>query len=119
MLSTPAHRALPSATAAALYPGPAAGVARSLYLQALAWAFAVFSSIRMVAYLPTMWSIHLSGDSSQHSLLTWLTWTGANMTMAAWLYEHNGQHVDRAILVNLGNALMCGASSMLIVWYRL
>jgi hypothetical protein len=37
------------------------------------------------AYLPTLWAIHVSGDSSQHSLWTWATWFGANVTMAAWL----------------------------------
>ncbi|HMN80098.1 MAG TPA: hypothetical protein PKA20_09225 [Burkholderiaceae bacterium] len=92
--------------------------ARQAYLRMLTLAFTLFSSVRMLAYLPTLWSIHLSGDSSQHSLLTWLTWTGANLTMAAWLYEHGGQRIDRAIVVNLGNAAMCAASSALIVWYR-
>jgi hypothetical protein len=39
--------------------------------------------------------------------------------MAAWLYEHNGRRLNRAIAVNTCNALMCLATSILIVVYRL
>lgn len=92
---------------------------RRLYLRLLTWAFTLFSSIRLVAYVPTLWAIHASGDSSQHSLLTWVTWAGANLTMAAWLYEQGEQRLNRAIVVNLGNSTMCTAASVLIVWYRL
>lgn len=93
--------------------------ARRLYLRVLTWAFTLFSSARVAAYLPTLWAIHASGDSSQHSLLTWLTWAGSNLTMAAWLYEQSERRMNRAIAVNLGNASMCIAGSALIVWYRL
>lgn len=99
--------------------GGGTGAARRYYLRVLAWTFALFSSIRMLAYVPTLWSIHHSADSSQHSLLTWLTWIGANLSMAGWLYEQAGQRVDRAVAVNLGNATMCAAACVLIVWYRL
>ena len=61
-------------------------------------------------YLPTLLAIFTSGDSSQHSLLTWVTWVGANATMAAWLYEHNGRRLNRAIAVNSCNSLMCLAN---------
>ena len=57
----------------------------------------LLTAARLVAYAPTVWAIVLSGDSSQHPLWTWLTWVGANATMAAWLYEHNGQRVDKAV----------------------
>ena len=70
---------------------PPAG--RRLYLKLLTWAFTLFNTVRVAAYLPTMWAIHSSGDSSQHSLWTWVTWLGANATMAAWLHEHNGQRI--------------------------
>ena len=60
-----------------------AGKARPVYLAALTWAFTLFNSVRTLAYLPTMWAIWASGDSSQHSLWTWCTWLGANATMAA------------------------------------
>lgn len=104
--------------------GPAAGTrragrGRALYLHLLGWAFSIFSSLRMLSYLPTLWAIHLSGDSSQHSLWTWLTWFGANLTMAAWLYEQDGQRVSRVTLVSLANAVMCLSTVALIVWYRL
>ena len=59
-----------------------------------------------------------SGNSSQHSLLTWVTWVGANTTMAAWLYEQNGRRMNRAVAVNACNSLMCIATSILIVAYR-
>ena len=59
-----------------------------------------------------------AGDSSQHSLLTWVTWVGANATMAAWLFEHNGRRLNCAIAVSACNSLMCLATSILIVAYR-
>ena len=91
---------------------------RSTYLAALTWAFTLFNSLRVVSYLPTMWAIQASGDSSQHSLWTWGTWLGANVTMAAWLYEQNGQRLDRAVIVNFGNAAMCAVTVVLIAAHR-
>ncbi|MCK6421099.1 MAG: hypothetical protein L6Q73_09345 [Aquabacterium sp.] len=93
--------------------------ATSTYLSVLTWLFTLFNSVRVLAYLPTLVAIFTSGDSSQHSLLTWVTWVGANATMAAWLYEHNGRHLNRAIAVNVCNSMMCLATSILIVAYRL
>jgi len=92
--------------------------ASGVYLAALTWLFTLFNSVRVLAYLPTLLAIFTSGDSSQHSLLTWVTWVGANATMAAWLYEHNGRRLNRAIAVNACNSLMCLATSILIVAYR-
>ena len=70
------------------------------------------------SYLPTLWAIWIRGDSSQHSLWTWCTWFGANVTMALWLRERNGGRFCRAAAVNLGNAAMCGITLVLIVWFR-
>jgi len=91
---------------------------RATYVAALTWLFAVFNSVRVFAYVPTLWTIYCSGDSSQHSLITWATWAGANATMAAWLHENNGRRLNRAIVVNIGNALMCLATLALILLYR-
>jgi len=102
-------------------PAPATALGRmvrSTYLAALTWAFTLFNSLRVVSYLPTMWAIQASGDSSQHSLWTWGTWLGANVTMAAWLYEQNGQRLDRAVIVNFGNAAMCAVTVVLIAAHR-
>jgi hypothetical protein len=96
-------------------PAPAP---RAPYLALLTWAFTLFNSVRVLSYLPTLASIWHSGQSDQHSLLTWLTWVGANATMAAWLYEHNGGRMNRAVLVNIGNAAMCAATVALIAWFR-
>lgn len=104
----------------AIAPPPSAP-ARSLrrvYLALLPWTFTLFSSLRVVAYLPTLWAIHSSGDSSQHSLWTWCSWLGANLTMAAWLYENNGGRANGAVLANLCNAVMCVVGVMLIAGYR-
>ncbi|MBK8528837.1 MAG: hypothetical protein IPL57_17725 [Rubrivivax sp.] len=90
---------------------------RSTYLWLLTWAFTLFSSLRLVAYLPTLSAIHSTGDSSQHSLWTWCSWFGANLTMAAWLYERE-RRFDRAVFVSIGNASMCLAAVALIVGYR-
>ena len=91
----------------------------ALYLRLLTWAFTLFSSVRIASYVPTLYAIYISGDSSQHSLWTWLTWVGANATMAAWLYEHNGRRMNPAIAVNVGNASMCLATAALIIQYRI
>ena len=112
-------------SAAATVPGAASSAAtglprgRRMYLTVLTWAFTLFSSVRVAAYLPTLWAIWTSGDASQHSLWTWLTWLGANATMAAWLHERNAGRVDRAVAVNVCNALMCLCTAVLIVAFRL
>jgi hypothetical protein len=98
---------------------PSPSRARSTYLALLTGAFTVFNSVRILAYLPTLWAIHATGDSSQHSLWTWLTWMGANATMAAWLFENNGQRLSRAVVINACNAVMCIMTVVLIVGHRL
>lgn len=102
-----------AATAAA-----ARGADREAYLTVLTWAFTFFNSARTAAYLPTVWAILRSGDSSQHSLWTWLTWLGANITMALWLRERNSGRLDRAALVNVANAGMCCVVLAAICWVR-
>jgi len=109
----PTDRVAPPATA-----GHLRGTLRAHYLAVLGWAFALFSTVRVVAYLPTVWAIVQSGDSSQHSLWTWFTWAGANATMAAWLYETQGQRMSRAAVVSAGNAAMCVLTLLAILAYR-
>ncbi|WP_295646888.1 hypothetical protein [uncultured Methylibium sp.] len=92
--------------------------ARCRYLAVLAWSFALFNALRLLAYLPTIWAIYTSGDSQQHSWFTWLTWVGANVTMAAWLYE-DAQRWTRAVAVNACNAMMCFATLVLILALRM
>ena len=92
---------------------------RAVYLSVLLWSFAVFNALRLLSYLPTLWAIHASGRSDQHSLLTWVGWTLSNLTMALWLYEKSQHRLDGAVALNFGNAAMCGVASLLIVWYRL
>jgi len=102
-------------------PRTAAGLpqrGRVTYLVVLAWAFAAFNAVRLLTYLPTIWAIHEHAASDQHSLLTWAAWTGANLTMGLWLYEMAGHRLDRAALVNFGNAAMCFATGMVILLYR-
>lgn len=93
--------------------------ARSRYLAALGTLFGLFSSARVLAYLPTIWAVVASGNSSQHSLLTWFTFLGGNATMAAWLWEHNGRRCNAAIASSGGNALMCLAVIVVVAWARL
>ncbi len=99
-------------------PLAADSAARRAYLAALTWAFTLFSSLRVLSYLPTMAAIVRSGDSSQHSLWTWCLWLGANATMSAWLYETQGRRANRAVLVNACNAAMCLLTATIIVAYR-
>lgn len=112
-----------SAETPATAPGPVPAALparqRGIYLQWLTWSFTLFNTARLFCYLPTIWAIHVSGDSSQHSLWTWGTFLGANATMAAWLYEKDDRRVTRAMLVNVSNAAMCAATVTLILAARL
>lgn len=109
--------AVPSATAANR-PGESRRTLRQHYLTVLGWAFTLFNTVRVLAYLPTVLAIVQSGDSSQHSLWTWFTWAGANATMAAWLYETHERHFSRAAVVSVGNAAMCMLTLAVILVYR-
>src|SRR5688572_26480934 len=82
----PLHLARSSGAANADAPTPPRGT----YLRLLTWAFTFFNSVRILAYMPTIWTLAQSGDSSQHSLWTWGTWFFANVTMGLWLIERNG-----------------------------
>lgn len=88
------------------------------YLLVLTWAFTLFSSARLVSYLPTLAVIAASGDSSQHSLWTWGTWLGSNLTMALWLHEQHGRRWTKAAMVSAVNAAMCAATFTLVAVYR-
>ena len=112
----PVHAAAPVVVAAAAAKPPCARA--SMYIRLLGLAFALFGTLRLVSYLPTLLAIHASGDSRQHSLWTWGIWLGSNFTMAAWLYEANGQQMNRAIGLSLCNAAMCAAAVALIKFYR-
>jgi hypothetical protein len=89
---------------------------RSLSL--LSGAFALFNALRIVAYLPMLAAIQTGGHADQHSLFTWLTFLGANLTMALWLHEQNGRRMNHAVLFNAFNALMCGVIAAAIGWLR-
>jgi len=48
---------------------------------------------------------------------TWLTWFGAKLTTAAWLYEQDGQRLSRAAIVSACNAAMGLGVSLMLIWY--
>lgn len=85
----------------------------------MTWAFTLLDTGRVLSYLPTRWVLVAQGDSSQHSLLTWGLWVGANLTMAGWLFEHQGRRWNRAVAVNLVNASMCASTFLAIAALRL
>lgn len=119
-MSLTSHATAPAAVAGGSRPmalAPAGG-ARSRYMAVLTWAFTLFNPLRAIAYLPTLWAIQASDDASQHSLFTWLTWLGANLRMGAWLYDHSGRRVTRAVLVNACNATICAAICAVIAQVR-
>ena len=91
---------------------------RAVYQRLLDGAFNVFCATRLLTYLPTFWAIWASADSSQHSFWTWGAWMASNATMSAWLYEKNGRQTDKAVVVTLGNSLMCATACVLILAYR-
>ncbi len=106
-------------TAAATVPEPAGKTSSASWRSnLLGWSFALFNSLRIVAYMPTLATIVSSGHSDQHSLFTWVTFAGANATMALWLHEQNGHRVNRAIVVNTVNAVMCVAICGVVLWMR-
>jgi hypothetical protein len=94
-------------------------VASSAYLRTLGALFALFSTARVLAYLPTIWAVVETSDSSQHSMWTWFIFFGGNLTMAVWLWEQNGRRCNAAITASGGNALMCVAIIAVIAWTRL
>lgn len=83
---------------------------RERRLPLLDWAFTLFSAGRTLSYLPTLWAVQAGGDGGPNPLWTWCTWLGANATMAAWQYEVRGPRHNRALWVNLANAVMCGVA---------
>lgn len=85
---------------------------------ALAIAFHAFATLRVVAYLPTAWSIVASADSAQHSLFTWLVFAGANATLGLRLWRDGGRRVGACVAVSAVNTTMCLLLTALIVWYR-
>lgn len=97
---------------------PAPSLPRPTWLGLLSAAFALFNTMRIVAYLPTLAALQASGQADQHSLFTWITFMGANATMALWLYEHNARCCNKAIAVSATNALMCAAIALSIAWLR-
>jgi hypothetical protein len=92
---------------------------RNAYVRLLAIAFTFFNSVRLLTYVPTIWAIQMSQSSDQYSLFTWISWVGANGTMAAWVYENNGQKLDPVCLLNMGNTLMCLATCIAIAYCRM
>ncbi len=84
---------------------------------ALALAFTFFNGLRTLAYLPTIWSIVETGHSDQHAIFTWLAWFGANATMAAWVWR-GSRRLDRVVVVNVSNAVLCLTTAVVIAWYR-
>lgn len=103
---------LPRTTTA---PGPPA----TLYVQVITSAFTLSQSARIIAYLPTIWAVWTSGHSTEHSLLTWMTWLCANLSMTCWLFEQAGRVRTRAVLINIGNTAMCFLTLVVIAVHRL
>lgn len=110
----PFERAAHQAAAARTARAPAS----SRYLLALTWTFTAFSFLRVLSYMPAMLAIWQQGDSSQHSVLTWLIWTGSNLTMCAWLFEQNGRRMNGASWVCLANTSMCSCTLVLVLAFR-
>lgn len=56
----------PAMTTFAASPNHAltASAARTAYLSMLTWCFTLFSSVRFASYLPTMWAIQTSGNTT-------------------------------------------------------
>jgi hypothetical protein len=99
--------------------GPNPGAPRKMYLAVLAGLFTFFNAARVMAYLPTIWLVAASGDSSNHSLWTWAVFLGSNVTMTLWIWEQGGRRCNRIVAVSASNSLMCLGIIAVIVWARL
>jgi peptidoglycan/LPS O-acetylase OafA/YrhL len=116
---TPLDHTLPGPTRSVLRPAPPPKLSgRRRYLLLLGWAFGFFSVARVLSYLPAILAIWQQGESTQHSVITWATLMSANLTMAAWLYEHNGRRANGAVWANLANTVMCSGMLLTIVLFR-
>jgi len=94
------------------------GRLRRHYRRLLGWAFAGLGTLRVLSYGPTLVTIWQQRDSSQHSVLTWATWLGAHLTMAAWLHEQEAGAARGTVAVCLANALMCALTLGLVLAFR-
>lgn len=91
----------------------------TLYGRLVTWAFTLFQSARIIAYLPTMGAVYAAGHSYEHSLLTWVTWLGANLSMTCWLFEQTGHVITKAVVINACNTTMCFATLVVIALHRM
>lgn len=85
------------------------------FLTVLTWIVVLLGSARLLAYLPALQAISASVDAAEHSLLTWLVWTGSSASMAMWLYERNARRISIIIALNMGNALLCTLTTVLVI----
>ncbi len=108
----------PSSTSRPAPAAPAAPATGATYRQLLTWAFTLFSSVRVLSYLPTLWAICASGDSSQHSLWTWFIWSGSNLLTGLWHFEGRQRRMDCTTAVLWINAALCAAAFVLVAAYR-
>ena len=91
---------------------------RQVYRKLLNGATSLFGGIRVFTYVPTIMTLMASSDSSQYNISTWLLWLVANATISASIYEYNGRRMDRLVIINALNALMCGVTTLVILYYR-
>jgi hypothetical protein len=91
---------------------------RASYGLLLSWAFTLSNTLRVAAYVPTLWAIYLAGDSSQCSVWTWIALAGSNLAMAAWCFEGNGRRLNAMVVTNLANVGLCLGTISVIAWYR-
>jgi hypothetical protein len=84
-----------------------------MYVTAVAWAFLLTNSLRVVTYLPMIRRLLRPGIAAEcQSQVTWLLWASANLSMTLHLFELNKRELNDAVLLTGANTLMC-----CVCWY--
>lgn len=85
----------------------------SAYDLVLTAAFVGFNTFRVVTYLPTIAKLRRLRSAREHSVLTWVAWCLANVTMALKIQHETGDWLSSMVLLNMGNAVMC----VVVTWH--
>ncbi|HVI40843.1 MAG TPA: hypothetical protein VM577_09300 [Anaerovoracaceae bacterium] len=78
--------------------------------------FLFWNSVRIFTYVPTIMKLlKKDADVRSYSLATWGSWVLSNLTFALMLLENNHGVPDKMFLINMGNTVMCLATSLIIM----
>lgn len=87
----------------------------ALYLAFLSIMFVFWNSVRIFTYVPTIRKLLKSeAGARDYSLATWTSWVFSNGFFALYLWEQSHRTLNAMVCLNIGNTMMCLATSALI-----